>query len=759
MDGSSNRGKSPSRGLQASVCTTAGSASIYFIVITAAFVLLTALLIDFARIAAFRKQAELSVKSGVRSTLSSFDPLIYAKYGLFIRGGESANELFRNTLEGNIAPEGTGAFRFLDTRWEETDVTESRPLGDHDVIRRQILEEMKYKAPIDLTLEVADRFRGVSVALKEATETVDLLEKMRKAYDRRESAFDEVLNAQKSAGAGIQQLLAEVTASQSSGDISTIADLAAQYDDYVNKRQEDEARAEAQRIRMEEKKGREENGEDTDEERADDEVEGPRYGAIITAYESGAISLSAVLSQRSTAIRAKSEKFGEQANAAYLRAKLVNDEMRAIVEQARSTAEDSSSAEVSAGEDNNGVGDQIQSLEQLRDMADDLVLDSVFFDQYAAEISLQQSQGLILANEAASFSSLAASVPGSTGMGAALRGGAARLQSMFSDFAQAYGPNGSICSERLMKLQRHRSKDSERKLEEQKAKTEWSGAMHFLGTLSGFSGSEEEKISFERTEGLYDNNREWNQTEEEQAKLERNGKPAEARDEAMSESSGLMNALEDSLLGTRDQLYFSEYSISRLSHFDPSLAKEMLHGGKPSLDIHLQEVEYILYGLNNPAGNIAAAYGEIFAFRLAIRTMEGLIESRALGHPLLVLAAALVYGIRNAMLDLNLLIEHGKVQLSKFIKVDTVYTDYLRLFLLGHGGSGNQMARTISVMEHASGLDFRRTYTYASGEGSASVRLWFFPGVLKAMGRLGDLGGTIKGNRYEATYTADISYQ
>jgi hypothetical protein len=185
----------------------------------------------------------------------------------------------------------------------------------------------------------------------------------------------------------------------------------------------------------------------------------------------------------------------------------------------------------------------------------------------------------------------------------------------------------------------------------------------------------------------------------------------------------------------------------------------MLKGEDAPLDIHLQETEYILYGLDNPAGNIAAAYGEIFAFRLAVRTMEGLIECRSMGHPLLVLAAALVYGIGKALLDLQELVENGKIQLAKSIKVDTAYSDYLRLFLLAHGGSSNHTARTIAIMEHSSGLDFRGAYTYASAEGSASIRLWFFPRLLRTMGKIGDLGGTIKGNRYEATYTADSSYQ
>lgn len=81
------------------------------------------------------------------------------------------------------------------------------------------------------------------------------------------------------------------------------------------------------------------------------------------------------------------------------------------------------------------------------------------------------------------------------------------------------------------------------------------------------------------------------------------------------------------------------------------------------------------------------------------------------------------------------------------------------MFLLAHGGSNRQASRTIALMEHATGLDFRGAYTYASGEAVASVGLWFFPGLLKTLNRVGNMGGTIKGNRYEASYVADLSYQ
>jgi len=706
--------------------------------------LLTSLLIDFARISAFRKQAELSVKSGVRSAMSSFDPIIYAKYGLFIRGGEAANELFRTTLEGNSSGEDNEAFSFLDTRWGQAEVTESRPLAGHDVFRRQVLEEMKYKAPIDLAIEVASRFKGLSGTMKEATRTVDLLEQMRKAYDRREKAFDDAYDRQQAHG--------EKVAQKAESAISSAGGVVGGYDDYVAKREEDKSRRQALERWETERDARLNAGEDS-EEIDKDRPEGPRYGAEIAAYESRAASTAQELGKAADEARAESDKFVSKAREALIKATQSNDEMLAIVERSRRET-----GATSGGSEDALESEHRQTMEELRRSAEDLILPPAFFSEYDAEIDRQYSQGLTLAGELGSLSSLIASAPGSTGMGTALSSGQARASDCLFEFSDDYGAGGRIIAQRKEMLESRRSYEAERKQAEARAGSEWRSAGSFLGSFSAGAGSDEEKVSFERTSVLYTENREWNRSEEETRRTQRSEASSQGRDEAMTSVNSLLDVLEGAVEGVRDQLYFSEYALGRMTHFPPSSAKELLSGGEISLSVHGQEVEYILYGLNHPSGNIAAAYGEIFAFRLAVRTMEGLIECRSAGHPLLVLAAALVYGITQAMADMGALLGTGKIQLSKYLKVDTYYTDYLRLFLLLHGGGSNPTARAIAVMEHASGLDFRGAYTYASGEGTASVRLWFFPGLLKALARVGDLGGSIKGNRYEATYTADHSY-
>ena len=78
-------------------------------------------------------------------------------------------------------------FRLLNPRVEDARVNAGVPLGRHDVLKRQILEEMKYKAPVDFAMELAARFRPLSGAMKEASRTVGLLELLRGLYDQRQA--------------------------------------------------------------------------------------------------------------------------------------------------------------------------------------------------------------------------------------------------------------------------------------------------------------------------------------------------------------------------------------------------------------------------------------------------------------------------------------------------------------------------------------------------------------------------------------------
>lgn len=86
--------------------------------------------------------------------------------------------------------------------------------------------------------------------------------------------------------------------------------------------------------------------------------------------------------------------------------------------------------------------------------------------------------------------------------------------------------------------------------------------------------------------------------------------------------------------------------------------------------------------------------------------MEGLSACKASAHPLLILSCSIVYGLEKTMEDLVAFTERGRDPLSKYINADVAYTDYLRLFMLVHGGSDHpsSLARMIAVIEHNDGV-------------------------------------------------------
>lgn len=748
----------------------AGSVSIYFIAATAGFVLLTGLLIDFARIAAFRKQAELAVKSGARSVLSAYDPDLYGGYGLFARGGDPADELMRLALGGNLEPETDGSFRLVDARWEESGVMESRPLADHGVYRRQVLEEMKYKAPIDLTLELASRFRGIAPALREAQSSVDVLERMRQAYDKREAALDRALEAQKKAGGKLSESLdgsvprpsVSLAGSKSAGRASHIADAALMYADYVRKRQSDEERAEAHSRAMAAYDERKRRAEESGQPFAEEPPSGgePQYSSIVSAYERSVKELARSLAEKPPRGLSEANEALEKAREAVAEANEANAEMKRIADEAETFANEPGGREEI--DPDAAIGDdKAASMADLRQSVRELVLEEAFFSAYREELEEQANEGERVAEAAADLSVILRSAPGSSGMDGELRSAAGSVQSLGNEYRSRYGDSGSIVGRRQELLEEHRSADSQRKQLEREARREWQGAAAFLRGFAGGSAGEEDVKSFDRLRKLTEANLEWNEAEEERREeIGRAASPEEARDDSMNASGGWMDALGDAAAGSRDALYYAEYAASRFTHTDPSEVRDMLNGGGEGITkADRQELEYVLYGLNNPSGNIAAAYGEIFAMRLAIRTMEGLIECRTYGHPLAVLAAALVYAIQHALADMNELLNTGKMPLSRYARVDTYYLDYLRVFLLLHGDSASRTARSIAVTEAATGLSFERTYTYVSGEATASLRLWFFPGLTRLLERAGSWGGVVRDGRYEVTYKAEDSYQ
>ncbi|MDI4647247.1 hypothetical protein [Cohnella hashimotonis] len=748
--------------------------------VLAAMIFLTGTLIDFGRIAAFRKQAELSIKAGARGVLSAYDPVLYERYGLFAIGGSQPEAILSEVLEGHRDPENAEALRLLDTAWRDGEAIVSRPLGFHAVFKRQVLEEMKYKAPIDLTLDLASRFKGLPALMKEARKTSDLLEDMRQAYEKREAAFDRALKFQIEAGDAMTEAFktsvprppVPMTGGRPAGDVQDVADAALMYGDYTAKRAEDAARAEAWRQREAERLRREaeekrkgaspSQGATPSPSPTPAPVEGPLYAAQISAYERGVVKLAGQLRSQAAEAFSSLEKSLEAASKELEEARTANQEMARIAADAGSAVGTPAEWPEETGEGGFGGG-EAGSLQELRRTASELILTDDYWSRYREELESVRGAGIGLRDAAEAMAGTSDLAPGSSELDDALRDGADRLQAQLAGFADKHGASGSVTAGRREALKSERAGDEERRTLEKKSRTAWSGAAAFLATLAGIRSSPEEKQAFERLDWLYRRNLSWNEGQEEAAAATRlPADMAEGRKAAFASADGWLDALGDGVTGMRDAMYFAEYSYARFSTAEPSAVRSLLEDGGDGEGLLMpgvQENEYVLYGLRNPSANIAAAYGELFALRLAIRTMEGLIECRSYGHPLVVLAAAALYGITEALKDIQGLLDRSAIPLSKYAKIDTYYKDYVRLFLLLHGSSDAQTARRIALIENKLDVDLQEAYTYVSARGVASVRLWFLPGAAKLAGKSVSWQGTVKGNRYEMAFSSDSAYQ
>jgi hypothetical protein len=738
-----------------------GSVSVYFVAITSSLVLLTALLIDFSRIAAFRHQSELAVHAGARSVLSAYDPVMLEKYGLFVRGGDDADELLRTTLD-NIGVQGRQAndFNYLEAKWTEAGIIESRPLADHGIFLRQVQEEMKYKAPIDLALELASRFRGVSAALQEASETVDLLERMRKLYESRENALDQAMQHQQATGERLLAMLGDdvpypsvqLNGNVPAGAFHHLTDGANRYRDYWAKRQADEASEQAyfQAIA------------------AGALVLPPLrpHAAVVAAYESSASSVAGRLGGLASRIAADAESSLALASDSIRQASAINEEMKRLVAEMHANSKVQSHQDTGETDDEPAVDrDTVVALADIRKTADQMILAETFFSGFEAELQAERMKIGGVSQLVDRSAAALASVVHAKGNDRELQTAVRQLQTALDEFASDYAPDGKVIRERRNLIGQHRSHESERRALAKEAQSEWKRWQDMLGRFGHLQGTPEERETFLHANRLAQNNLAWNgqqaevSTASDPAVSAPANTPDEARDLAMQNAKDGLTATVDALAELRNHLYLAEYVHGRFTRMPLTQVKPLLEGGHGSLSLDRMETEYALYGFEGPSRNLAAAYGEIFAFRLAIRTMEGLVECRTAGHPLLILACTLVYGLKQAIQDIYDLMERDQVPLSRFLQLDTTYADYLRVFYLLHGRSADTVARCIAVVESDMKLDLTRAYTYVRAEGTASLKLWFFPGLLKLLNRSEQWGGIVKGNRYEATYTADFAYQ
>ncbi|WP_261381349.1 hypothetical protein [Paenibacillus cremeus] len=178
-----------------------GAVSVYFILILIPLFLLCGLLIDVIRWKNASRETEQAVKAGVRSVLSTFSSTLQA-YGLYAMepAADEQSAVFERTVAGNLdVIENEGSFRFIDTKLipGSARIVPMYSLANHNVLKQQILEEMKYRAPILYGLQIRDTFQktGLAAQMNQASRFSERAEKVDAMLEERDEQLEKAWKA------------------------------------------------------------------------------------------------------------------------------------------------------------------------------------------------------------------------------------------------------------------------------------------------------------------------------------------------------------------------------------------------------------------------------------------------------------------------------------------------------------------------------------------------------------------------------------
>lgn len=158
--------------------------------------LLHAVLIDYARVKLAERESEMAIKSGLRSVLAGFDLTLHP-YGIYALKDEvtQAKPLFGEMIKQNITPGYKGSYiHLLNERLDEKNynLKSIYTVANQTVFHQQALEEMKYIAPLEYTIELVNKFKKTEVIpqLNESKQFYENAEVLESLLEERNQALD-----------------------------------------------------------------------------------------------------------------------------------------------------------------------------------------------------------------------------------------------------------------------------------------------------------------------------------------------------------------------------------------------------------------------------------------------------------------------------------------------------------------------------------------------------------------------------------------
>ncbi|OEF99072.1 hypothetical protein BHF71_02500 [Vulcanibacillus modesticaldus] len=739
-----------------------GSVSIFLIMVVTVIFIFNAVLIDYARILAAKNQSERTVQAAVRSVLSSYDSDLYNTYGLFGFSGDE-KDIFTYVVEKNLQT-SPGYFNLIETKIvkDSISVELDHQLGYHEVFEQQIMEEMKYKAPVDFTLELLSYFKGLSLVMKEASKTTVVLKNIKDQYELRQVLLEETIQ--------YQMKSADLVKSQSISSLEDLDYIVDNYKEYVKDY------IEYMNLSVE----KEENLEQLKKK--------------IKLYQNKATETIQNIYDDYHSILEKHNEYLFDAVERLDNASKANKQIKSVISDNNLNQDKNQYDKVN--DEKNNLTEINKTINELKKVTDDLerttdlVITDEFFENLKGDITEQKrkyakmvenienlqmmvSQAIYLENN----NQLSEAIINQTIK--QMKGIIGQISSLNREYRKEfvkYSQSGNKIFETKQEIADMLQLDKNQIEQQEKTATKKLQTINDL-----FKAMETIKSiddDFNRVEEFYSQYLDFNSTKDYSIDNNLDLDPVEVSKDAMEEMDQLFLNLADFIDKITNELYINEFAYSKFNHFNPSNIKDLLTIPNKK-DINLQydqlkidelsdllgfnqqELEYIVYGSHTVGGNISKAFRDIFLIRLAINTMEGFTDSkvRSLSHPLAILMGAISYGISRSISDIVNMINGEEVFLAnKLLKVQFGYDDYLRLLLLIHSNKMNKLSRIQAVIQYKTNKDLRYIATYVRGTTTTSIELWFLTGVMSALNYIGVIDGRIRGKDYIITKTAAMSY-
>lgn len=708
-----------------------GAVSIYAIMITLLLFIFNAVLIDYVRIMAAERNVDQAIKAATRSTMASFDKSLMGDYGLFGFKGE-ALDIFEKVLKEHLEIEGNDYFKFAEASVVEgsakIDFNEEMMLATPDTFSYQILEDMKYKAPLQIGEAILEGFLSVSDEMEKASNFVDVAAELQKKVDEREEKLNEVKKELDNAKKKIEPLEKNFIGGSVRGIFSTYPNVNSLKDivEHLDRFKEDTETID------------DDSAEDNDKAKDNVKTFKEESEKVVKALNKDLKELNGHLIKAEDALK-KAKSLNDDAIELLNKKDASNDYGNA--QDARDTLAEGSN--VNAGNAGEGLDEGMKALE-------DLIIDEEFFENMLNPLedaiykTSTERGGDTLYNY---LQSKVKEIDNGNIENALLTStNIAMIDRKVNEFNEGKTKIDEVLSE-FEKRPQMKEEDGVKEKEEE-ANENFDEAAKLLEESVGVAV---DFANYQELLGKVAKYSEFAEMDRERKELDSETKE-DLADSSMDIVDLIFGAIGDVLLNSRDKAYINEYILMRFSHHNFNSRGAKKAGSSES------EVEFILYGLGTPQLNVGAALGEIFAVRFAVNFIEAFTQKEVRAFGKFMFIAALSYAFLQTASDMKDIFQGRKF---KFIEVGpeflTGYEDYLRLFLFMHP-EGKKMQRSLARIDQKTGNDLTEMGTYLEGEVQASVKLWFLPGVASILSDTGVLNGEVEDGEFFIRKKAIYSY-